>query len=108
MRFIHNLVMIDRMRVFQTCPLVVTCLAKGLEVVLVPEWCRVTTVRNDVVYYGRLHVTSLGKALDAQRMLAEISGSNPTPPRVVAKLCRRGSFRMQRFVLVAVALTGID
>ena len=65
-------------------------------------------MRNDVVYYGRLHVTSLGKALDAQRMLAEISGSNLTPTRVVATFCRSGTFRMQWFVLVAVILSDID
>ena len=43
-------------------------LAKGLPVVFIPEQLPVTTVRYDVIDYGRRGYVSMFQALDTQRV----------------------------------------
>jgi hypothetical protein len=65
---------------------VVAMLAQCLVIALVPEFLLIATVRLDVIHHGGWSIPAALEALDAQRMLAEITVAVTLPPATIPAL----------------------
>ena len=78
-------------------------MAQRLPVLLIPEQFLISTVRDDMIYIGRLHVSAFLHALHTKRMGFQIFLSGFLPSAVVSSPCRTPVFfRVEALMLFAI------